>query len=141
MKKECLQALKSFCSNNDILITKPDKRSGVVVVDKSDYIFKMEKILHDTTKFELIGSSYNFDNTAKVESNIQRQLLQLKKDGLLPPSVYKTIRPTGSQRPRLYGLPKTHKEDLPLRPILSMIGSAQHSLAKWLTSMLDPVLL
>ena len=73
MKKECrLQALKSLRSNNDILITKPDKGSGVVAMDKSDYILKMEKILHDTTKFELIGSSCNFDNTAKVESKIQR---------------------------------------------------------------------
>jgi len=35
----------------------------------------------------------------------------------------------GSQRPRLYGLPKTHKKDVPLRPKLSMIGSAQHELA------------
>ena len=33
------------------------------------------------------------------------------------------------------------KKDLLLRPILSMIGSAQHSLAKRLTSILDPALL
>ena len=98
---------------------------------------KMKKILYNITKFELIVPSCDFDHTAKVESKVQRQLQQLKKDGLLPPSIYKVIRPTGSQQ---YGLPKTHK-DLPLRPILSMIGSAQHSLAKWLTSILNPVLL
>ena len=46
----------------------------------------------------------------------------------------------GSQRPRMYGLPKNHKQDVPLRPILSMIGSAQHQLAQWLTSVIDPVL-
>ena len=38
MKKECLQALKSLCSNSDILIAKPDKDSGAVIIDKSDYI-------------------------------------------------------------------------------------------------------
>ena len=75
-----------------------------------------------------------------VESKI-RQLLQLIKDGLLPPSVYETIRPTESLQPQLYGLPKIHKEALLLRLILSMIGLAQHSLAKWLMSILDPVLL
>ena len=32
---------------------------------------------------------------------------------------------------RPYGLPKTHKEDTSLRPILSMIGPSQHELAKW----------
>ena len=110
-------------------------------MNKNDFILKTKKILCDTTKFEKIGLSYDFDNTAKVESKIQRQLLQLKKDGLLPPSVYKAIRPMGSRRLRLYELSKTHKDDSPLRPILSMIGSSQHSLAKWLTSILDPVLL
>ena len=40
----------------------------------------------------------------------------------------------------MYGLPKTHKENIPLRPILSMIGSSQHELAKWLAEILAPVL-
>ena len=40
----------------------------------------------------------------------------------------------------MYGLPKTHKEDTPFRPILSMIGSSQHELAKWLAEILAPVL-
>jgi len=53
---------------------------------------------------------------------------------------YKAIRSTGSQRPRMYGLLKTHKKDLPLRQILSMTGSAQHELANWLTCLLQPVL-
>ena len=39
----------------------------------------------------------------------------------------------------MYGLPKIHKKDVFLRPILSMTGSAQHQLAKWLTSLLQPV--
>ena len=40
----------------------------------------------------------------------------------------------------MYGLPKIHKKDVPFRPILSMTGSAQHQLATWLTSVLQPVL-
>ena len=47
MKKECFQAIKALRSNDDILITKPDKGSGVVIMSKTDYIFKMESILHD----------------------------------------------------------------------------------------------
>ena len=57
-------------------------------MDKSNDILKMEKILHDTTKFELIGPSCDFANTAKVESKIERQLLQLKKYGILPPTAH-----------------------------------------------------
>ena len=40
----------------------------------------------------------------------------------------------------MYGLPKTHKEDTPLRHILSMTGSSHHELGKWLAGLLQPVL-
>ena len=39
----------------------------------------------------------------------------------------------------MYGLPKIHKQDVPFRSILSMTGSAQHQLAQWLKSVIDPV--
>ena len=40
----------------------------------------------------------------------------------------------------LYGVPKIHKKDVPLRPILSMINAPQHEMAKWLAELLKPVL-
>ena len=40
----------------------------------------------------------------------------------------------------MYGLPKTRKESIPIRPILSMIGSSQHEIAKWLAEILVPFL-
>ena len=36
----------------------------------------------------------------------------------------------------MYGLPKIHKAGSPLRPILSMVGTFNHGLAKWLASSL-----
>ena len=50
------------------------------------------------------------------------------------------LKPVGSMRPRLYGLLKLHKQDIPLLPILSMINSPQHGLAKFLNTMLEPVI-
>ena len=70
----------------------------------------------------------------------KRRLLKLHKDELLPLNVYEAIRPIGSVISRMYGLSKTHKKDVPLRHILSMVSSSQHSLAKWLTSGFEPVL-
>ena len=124
MHRECLSAIKSLRSNSNILITKPDKGSGVVILNKTDYTKNMNCILEDETKFLTLGPSSEKDNTSKSESRIQRRLLQLHKDELLPANLYDLIRLTGSQRPRTYGLPKTHKKDVPLRPILSMTGSA-----------------
>ena len=100
----------------------------------------MKTIFNDTTKFLDFGPVTNKDNTAKIKSRIQQRLLQLRKKSLISKQVYKAIQPTGSQRPPMYGLPKIHKKEVPLRPILSMTGSAQHQLAKWITSILQLVL-
>ena len=48
-------------------------------------------------------------------------------------------KPVGSQPPRLYGLAKVHKKDTPLRPIVSMPGSACHRIAKKVASWLSLV--
>lgn len=53
--------------------------------------------------------------------------------------VYDRIRPVRSQRPRMNGLPKVNKGNLPLRPILSMVVSVQYQLAQWLAELLQPV--
>jgi len=120
--------------------TKPDKGAGVVILNKNEYKDKMKTILIDTTKFLDLGPANNNDNTAKIKTLIQRRLIQLSNEKFISKTDYKAIRPTGSQRPRMYGLPKTHKKDVPLGLILSMTGSAQHELGKWLTSLLQPVL-
>ena len=50
------------------------------------------------------------------------------------------MRPMGSQIPRIYGLPKTHKDGCPVRPILSMVKSPQHKVAQWFLKLLEHVL-
>ena len=62
-------------------------------MDKSDYILKMDKILDDNKKFQRIGPCNANDNTAKIESKLQRRLPQLYNNDELPESVYKAIRP------------------------------------------------
>ena len=83
MTKECFQAIKSLRTNEEILITKPDKGAGVVILNKNDYNNKIKTILNDTTKFLDLGPVTNKDKTTKIESRIQRRLLQLRKEILI----------------------------------------------------------
>ena len=46
---------------------------------------------------------------------------------------------TGSKPGRLYGLPKVHKDGVPLRPIVSCIDSYTYNLAKYLVRILQPI--
>ena len=117
MHTEHFQAIKSLRSNEQILITKPDKGSGVVILNKSDYIQKMGNSLDDRTKLFNMGSVDRHDNMGKTEQKLQNRLLDLVNQTILTHDIYDRIRPTGSQRPHMYGLLKTHKEDIPLPPI------------------------
>ena len=63
MHKEHFQATKSVRCNEQILITKPDKGSGVVILSKCDYIKKMASILDDKTKLLNMGDVNLHDNT------------------------------------------------------------------------------
>ena len=45
----------------------------------------------------------------------------------------------GSNPSRIYGLPKLHKTDIPLRPIVSGIGSYTHKLPKYLSDIIKPL--
>ena len=45
----------------------------------------------------------------------------------------------GSRLAHLYGLPKTHKTTLAMRPILSATGTYNYALAKWLDEKLKPL--
>ena len=125
--------------NTDIVLTKPDKGAGVVILNWADYIGKRNAILEDTNKFLKLGD-LSFDNTQKLENKLQKRFLKLFRRKFISKEVYEFIRPVGSQRPRMYGLPKIHKPGIPLRLILSMCHSVQHSLAKFLTEVLNPIL-
>ena len=47
--------------------------------------------------------------------------------------------PTGCVPPKFYGLPKIHKPDTPLRPIVSSCGSVTYGVAKELAKILKPL--
>jgi hypothetical protein len=55
----------------------------------------------------------------------------------LDPSIQKCLIPHNPQTPRIYGQPKIHKKDIPLRPIVSAIGAPTHALACFLVDKLQ----
>ena len=64
---------------------------------------------------------------------------KLKEEGKIEEELYKKIRSRGSQPPCLYGLAKVHKDGVPVRPVLSMPGSAYHQVAEYVAEQLANV--
>ena len=63
----------------------------------------------------------------------------MEKDGEITEGLYHRLRPSGSQPPRIYGLPKIHKPEFPLRPIVSCIGAPSYQLSKHNASLISPL--
>ena len=133
--------LKKLKSQQDLIIQKSDKSNSVVILDKTDYIKKMEDLLTDTTKFEKInvdgGKEYNF--MIKQEENVSKLLKTMLDKGSITENLYKDLKPVGSKPGILYGLAKTHKESvdgLPkFRPIISAINTPAYKVAKHLVTL------
>ena len=58
---------------------------------------------------------------------------------MLSQKVYDQLRPSATVCPKFYGLPKIHKPDVPLRPIVASQGSPTYNLAKYLAEILKPL--
>jgi len=66
----------------------------------------------------------------ELSSVVQRILPKVSADSVIQ---------KGSRLAHLYGLPKTHKKKLAMRPILSAAGTYNYKLAKWLDEKLKPL--
>ena len=53
--------------------------------------------------------------------------------------MYRSMYPTSCIAPKFYGLTKIHKTGIPLRPIVSSMGSATYGVAKVIAKILKPL--
>ena len=138
ISKAELSAINKLCRNKDLIISRPDKGNGIVILDRQDYVRKVTSILEDTTKFLPLDSDM-LEICQKRENRLVRFLRDsLFKKKLISDSVYHDLFPTGSTPGILYGLPiiyfifyMVHKTNCPVRPILSAIGTYNYKLAKF----------
>ena len=133
------EALKSLKSDESIIITRPDKGRGTVILDKKEYINKVESILNDKTKFKLITEDA-FTYITRLEDKLSRLLRKLLKTKVINSETFKFLFSSGSSPGILYGLPKIHKVGNPIRPILSTIGTFNYNLkAKYFVKVIEPL--
>ena len=124
-----MKALKDLACDEDILILLADKGKVTVVMNKADYDAKMLIMLRDENTYRSVKK----DPTSSLERNTNSMLLSLT------PGVYSYLRSSAGSKPQLYGLPKVHKQDVPLRPIVSFVSSPNYRLSRFLANPLAPV--
>ena len=130
--------LKELSKNEHLVITKPDKGKGTVILDKQDYVQKIDTILSDGTKFENLGAPLA-NMIFKTEDKINRYLREMKEENVISESTYDDLFCSGSSFGVLYGSPKIHKANVPMRPILSSYKTPNYKLAKFLVPLLRAI--
>ena len=121
--------------DDSIVITRPDKGNGVVIVSRLDYLNKMKRLISDGTKFKQL----KHNPTKSRKESLSAYLCKTKKDGIINDVTFHKILPSGSSPGVLYGLPKVHKAGCPFRPIVSSVNTYNYNLASYLVGILQPI--
>ena len=130
-----LKALQQLKEDESIMILPADKGKSTVVMNKSDYKSKISALLSDRKTYEVLKS----DPTGYYKRKLIDKLKSIKREGNISDKLYNFMYPTSEEVPKLYGLPKIHKQGAPLRPIVSSVGSVTYNTAKHLAVILNSV--
>ena len=112
-----------------------------MVVDKADYLDKMDNLRNDTRKFEKINLKN--DGILNFAINQEKRVDKLKKlvaSNNISEETRRSLKPVGTRPGIIYGLCKVHKDIIdncpPFRPIFSAINTPTYKLAKFFVPIL-----
>ncbi|XP_077508404.1 uncharacterized protein LOC144119728 [Amblyomma americanum] len=135
LPEEC-NAIRSLRRNREIVILPADKSNATVILNSTDYDKKMMELLQDKSTYIALKK----DPTLKVERELQKHLAYVFL--FVPPQhkalYYRLLCHNGSA-PVLYGLPKIHKEGVPMRPIVDFTRSPLCQLLGYLHRVFAPL--
>ena len=116
MTQEERDGLRELRHDPSVVIKQSDKSKKLVAMKQELYLEKAEALLSDSTmyrKVDLTITAYE----KEVKSILEEQCTNMDPDLLT------AILPHDTRFPELYGLPKDHKQNLPLRPVVSACDS------------------
>ena len=131
---------RKYLKDHDLLAIPFDKGVGICVMKKEAYHEKMDKIISLPQFEKWIKPRKNAKHPVlKEQERVRETLKTLKEEDMISEKLYEELVPRGSQPARLYGLAKVHKNNTPVRPVLSMPGSAYHKVAEYVAKCLKNV--
>jgi predicted GIY-YIG superfamily endonuclease len=152
------KALGELRKNDNIIILTADKGGSIVVMNKDDYDRKMGEIVNNTQNYSVKHTEYpkkvknkltklctDLTNNKKDALNAEvkdNKITNTAKDNLIKEykKEIKLVKSDDTNKtPHIYGAPKIHKENVPLRPIVSTIDSSMRNLETHLKHILTPL--
>ena len=124
---------KFLKANPNVRVMPADKGNRTVIMDIEDYRTKMNTLLLDTNTYKQIKRDPT--NRYQIMNNkIAQRMIDLK---LIDQRTYYSLKTNTATCPRIYGQPKAHKPDLPLRPVVPNITAPAYNLSKFVSRILQ----
>ncbi|XP_075157770.1 uncharacterized protein LOC142231037 [Haematobia irritans] len=123
---------KYLKENKDLLILTADKGGKTVAMYKDDYDIKMKNILRDICTYRRLKR----DPTSTLQTKNNKLVEKLFRMNIIDTNEKLKLICKTANAPRIYGLPKIHKEGVPVRPICSSINSPSYELSKYIVNIL-----
>jgi hypothetical protein len=117
------RALKALSSDQSVVIKPVDKGGLICILDKSDYVERVDALLCDTSVYRPISES----DAKAIVGNISAGLTDLVD--FIDPRVIQFMNNKNAVWGRFYGLVKLHKSGMPLRPIVSANSTHTENIA------------
>ncbi|XP_076032965.1 uncharacterized protein LOC143020432 [Oratosquilla oratoria] len=130
LKGVLLQGIMDCFKEDRGLPKRADKGGKLVILNQHDYDTKALNMLADRETYEVLTK--NPLKTTATEFNKEARKI-------IGNDQFNKLRVFNPQLPNFYGLPKIHKEGIPLRPIISNRNSCTNKVSKWLTDILSPL--
>ncbi|XP_059225896.1 uncharacterized protein LOC131997970 [Stomoxys calcitrans] len=129
------QTRKYLKENEDLLILTADKGGKTVALYKDDYEQKMKAIIHDMCMYRRL----KIDPTSRLQTRNNKLVDKLHNLNLISIQEKNKLTSKTALAPRIYGLPKIHKEGTPLRPICSSINAPSYHLCRYIVNILKNI--
>lgn len=124
---------KKFLKEHPELIISPaDKGNVTVCMNKSVYLELSNSILMDREYYTELAR----DPTSTIQQKANQLVSNLKKAKMLDDTLTNRLTIYNSRPARFYGLPKIHKPQLALRPIISSLQCPNSKIAQLVTDIL-----
>lgn len=126
------RSAKFLNDHPEIIVLQSDKGSVTTVMDKTKYIELSNKLLSDEEHYLALRR----DPSSSYQQRINTLITNLKKEKKISKELAHKLMYYKGTASKFYGLPKIHKEELSLRPIIASINCPNYNIAEYIRDVL-----
>jgi hypothetical protein len=124
-----LKQIKNKLERNEAMVSKADKGNSIVILYQNDYHSKVKDFIN-SSNFTILKKNPTKSFQSKIKSTIKNCPAILPKNSNINLTTMNPIAPN------IRGLPKVHKVECPIRPIINWRGAPAFKLAKFLNKLI-----